>query len=43
MSGKKITDHQSAQVKQHRNQLSQAAAATKTGISERGARRIVSG
>jgi transposase InsO family protein len=40
MPGKKITDHQVHKYKQHRNQLSQAAAAAKAGISERSARRI---
>ena len=40
MPGKRITDHQVHKYKQHRNQLSQVAAAAKTGISERSARRI---
>lgn len=40
MPGKKITDHQVHKYKQHRNQLSQMAAAAKAGISERSARRI---
>lgn len=40
MPGKTITDHQVRKYKQHRNQLSQVAAAAKTGISERSARRI---
>jgi transposase InsO family protein len=40
MPGKKITDHQVHKYKQHRNNLSQVAAAAKTGISERSARRI---
>ena len=40
MPGKKITDHQVNKYKQHRNRLSQVAAAAKTGISERSARRI---
>lgn len=40
MPGKKITDHHVHKYKQHRNQLSQAAAAAKDGISERSARRI---
>ena len=40
MPGKKITDHQVHRYKQHRNKLSQVAAAAKAGISERSARRI---
>lgn len=40
MPGKKITDHQVHKYKQHRNHLSQVAAAAKAGISERSARRI---
>ncbi len=40
MPGKKITDHQVHKYKQHRNKLSQVAAAAKAGISERSARRI---
>lgn len=40
MPGKKITDHQVHKYKQHRNQLTQVAAAAKAGISERSARRI---
>ena len=40
MSGKTITDHQVKTYKQHRNKHSQVAAAAKTGISERSARRI---
>ena len=40
MPGKRITDHQVHKYKQHRNKLSQVAAAAKTGISERSARRI---
>jgi hypothetical protein len=40
MPGKKITDHQVHRYKQHRNKLSQTAAAAKAGISERSARRI---
>lgn len=40
MPGKKITDHQVHRYKEHRNKLTQAAAAAKTGISERSARRI---
>jgi hypothetical protein len=40
MPGKKITDHQVNKYKQHRNTLSQAAAAAKAAISERSARRI---
>ena len=40
MPGKKITDHQVKTYKQHRNKHSQVAAAAKTGISERSARRI---
>lgn len=40
MPGKKITDHQVHRYKQHRNKLTQVAAAAKTGISERSARRI---
>lgn len=40
MPGKKITDHQVHKYKQHRNKLTQVAAAAKTGISERSARRI---
>ena len=40
MPGKTITDHQVHKYKQHRNKLSQIAAAAKAGISERSARRI---
>jgi transposase InsO family protein len=40
MPGKKITDHQVHKFKQHRNTLTQVAAAAKSGISERSARRI---
>lgn len=40
MPGKKITDHQVHQYKQHRNTLTQVAAAARPGISERSARRI---
>lgn len=40
MPGKRITDHQVHKFKQHRNTLTQVAAAAKTGISERSARRI---
>lgn len=40
MPGKKITDHQVHKFKQHRNSLTQVAAAAKSGISERSARRI---
>ena len=40
MPGKRITDHQVHKFKQHRSNLSQAAAAAKSGISERSARRI---
>lgn len=40
MPGKKITDHQVHKYKQHRQKLDQVAAAAKTGISERSARRI---
>ena len=40
MPGKKITDHQVHKYKQHRNALTQVAAACKAGISERSARRI---
>ena len=40
MPGKKITDHPVHRYKQHRNKLSQVAAAAKAGISERSARRI---
>jgi len=40
MPGKRITDHQVHKYKQHRNKLSQVAAAAKVGISERSARRI---
>ena len=40
MPGKKITDHQVHKYKEHRNTLTQAAAAAKAGISERSARRI---
>ena len=40
MPGKKITDHQVHKFKQHRNKLTQVAAAAKAGISERSARRI---
>ena len=40
MPGKKITDHQVHKFKQHRNTLTQVAAAARAGISERSARRI---
>lgn len=40
MPGKKITDHQVHKYKQHRNTLTQVAAAARTGISERSARRL---
>ena len=40
MPGKRITDHQVHKFKQHRNTLTQVAAAAKSGISERSARRI---
>lgn len=40
MPGKRVTDHQVHKYKQHRNQLTQVAAAAKAGISERSARRI---
>jgi hypothetical protein len=40
MPGNRITDHQVHKYKQHRNKLSQVAAAAKAGISERSARRI---
>ena len=40
MPGKRITDHQVHKYKQHRNKLTQVAAAAKAGISERSARRI---
>ena len=40
MPGKRITDHQVHKYKQHRNKLSQVAAAAKAGLSERSARRI---
>ncbi len=42
MPGKKITDHQVLKYKEHRNKMSQVAAAAKTAISERSARRIES-
>ena len=40
MPGKKITDHQVHKYKQHRNRLTQVAAAARAGISERSARRM---
>ena len=40
MPGKRITDHQVLKYKQHRNRVSQVAAAAKAGISERSARRV---
>ncbi len=40
MPGKKITDHQVQKYKQHRQTLTQVAAAAKAGISERSAQRI---
>lgn len=40
MPGKKITDHQVLKYKEHRNKLTQVAAAAKAGISERSARRV---
>ena len=43
MPGKTITDHRVHKYKQHRNKLSQVAAAAKAGISERSARRIEAG
>lgn len=43
MPGKRITDHQVHKYKQHRNKLSQVAAAAKSAISERSARRIDQG
>lgn len=40
MPGKRITDHQVRQYKQHRLKLTQVAAAAKVGICDRSARRI---
>ena len=40
MPGKRITDHQVHKFKQHRSKLTQIAAAARSGISERSARRI---
>ena len=40
MPGKKITDHQVNKYKEHRYYMSQVAAAAKSAISERSARRI---
>jgi transposase InsO family protein len=40
MPGKRITDHQVHRYKEHRNKLTQVAAAAKAGISERSARRV---
>lgn len=40
MPGKRITDHQVHKYKEHRNKLTQTAAAAKAGISERSARRV---
>ena len=40
MPGKKITDHQVQKYKQHRQKLTQVAAAAKAGLSERSAQRI---
>jgi hypothetical protein len=40
MPGKKITDHQVNKYKEHRKKLNQVAAAVKSAISERSARRI---
>lgn len=40
MPGKRITDHQVHQYKNDRNRMTQVAAATRAGISERSARRI---
>ncbi len=40
MPGKKITDHQVLKYKEHRKKLTQVAAAAKSAISERSARRI---
>ena len=40
MPGKRITDHQVHKYKEHRNKLTQVAAAAKAGISERSARRV---
>ncbi len=40
MPGKKITDHQVLKYKEHRKTLTQVAAAAKSAISERSARRI---
>lgn len=42
MPGKKITDHQVLKYKEHRKKLTQVAAAAKSAISERSARRIES-
>jgi len=40
MPGKRITDHQVHQYKNDRNRMTQVAAATRAGISERSARRV---
>jgi hypothetical protein len=40
MPGKRITDHQVHKYKEHRNGMTQVAAAGKAAISERSARRI---
>jgi transposase InsO family protein len=40
MPGKKITDHQVLKYKEHRKKLTQVAAAAKSAVSERSARRI---
>ena len=40
MPGKRITDHQVHQYKQDRNRMTQVAAASRAGLSERTARRI---
>ena len=40
MPGKRITDHQVHKYKEHRNKLTQVAAAARAGMSERSARRI---
>jgi transposase InsO family protein len=40
MPGKRITDHQVHQYKNDRNRMTQVAAATRAGVSERSARRI---
>jgi transposase InsO family protein len=40
MPGKRITDHQVHQYKQDRNRMTQVAAASRAGLSERSARRV---